>query len=222
MIKKGVIFDLNGTLLWDTQLHNTAWDNFLKRYELSLSDEEKNRRIHGRVNSDVLMELFDHKLSADEVESYSIEKELEYQKICLELDDFSLAAGAVQLFEKLESEGIPFVIATGSVIFNVEFYIKTLKLDQWFREEHIIYNDGTLSGKPSPDLFLKALDAMGVEGRNAVIFEDSIAGLEAAEAANAGKIIIVDSGANDYSAYRDKYPIINDFNEVDMNWFKIQ
>jgi len=216
---KGVIFDLNGTLLWDTQLHNIAWDNFLAKYELSLSDEEKNWRIHGRVNSDVLMDLFYNKLSNDEIEHYSLEKELEYQRICLGLDDFSLAAGAVELFKKLESQGIPFVIATGSVIHNVEFYIKTLELEKWFKKEHIIYNDGTLRGKPFPDLFLKALDALGIEGKDAVIFEDSIAGLKAAEAAKAGKIIIVNSIEGDYTEYIDKYPIINSFHEVDMNWF---
>jgi beta-phosphoglucomutase len=220
MNKKGIIFDFNGTLLWDTQLHNIAWDNFLKEHGFYLSDAEKHRRVHGRLNSEILMDLFDNKLTGSEIERYTLEKEYGYQRLCTELKDFSLAKGVAELFEKLKQHGIPFVIATASGIENVEFYIRELELNKWFKREHIIYNDGSMRGKPFPDLFLKALNILGIDGQDAVIFEDSISGIKAAEAANAGKVIIVDSNAGDYKAWKGKYPIINHFNEIDMNWFE--
>lgn len=43
---KGVIFDFNGTLFWDTTLHNKAWDIFLERHSFELSDNEKNEKKH--------------------------------------------------------------------------------------------------------------------------------------------------------------------------------
>jgi beta-phosphoglucomutase len=196
---KGVIFDFNGTLLWDTHLHNQAWDLFLEKYGFNLSDEEKHHRIHGRLNREILQDLFVNKLTVEEVERYALEKEYIYQRICLELDDYSLAEGTIELFEKLQEYGLPFVIATASDPTSVEFYIRTLNLDKWFKKEHIIYNDGTVRGKPFPDLFNKALQALGLEGRDTVIFEDSIAGIKAAEAADAGKIIIVNSNGSDYA-----------------------
>jgi|GEM_PF-101164 haloacid dehalogenase superfamily, subfamily IA, variant 3 with third motif having DD or ED len=217
--KKGVIFDFNGTLLWDTHLHNLAWDNFLTKYGLHLTDEEKHRRIHGRMNSEILKDIFDNTLTEKEIESFRVEKEYEYQRLCKELDDFTLAKGAIELFDRLKSEKIPFVIATASEIENVEFYISTFKLEKWFRRDHIIYNDGTVKGKPSPDLFLKALDVIKLHGSDVVIFEDSIAGIKAAEAANAGKIVIVNSNDGDYSEYKEKYLIIQSFNELSDNWF---
>lgn len=217
---KGVIFDFNGTLLWDTHLHNAAWDIFLERYGFSLSDEEKHQRIHGRLNREILLDLFENKLTEADIEQYTLEKEHIYQKLCLEPDDFSLAGGTVELFTKLQETGIPFVIATASDWVNVEFYIRTLNLHRWFTKDCIIYNDGSVRGKPFPDLFLKALKALGIEGGDAAIFEDSIAGVKAAEAAGAGKIIIVNSNDSDYSEYQDKYPIITNFKEIDMRWFK--
>lgn len=220
MSKKGVIFDFNGTLLWDTRLHNKAWDIFLKKYSISLSDEEKHQRIHGRLNSEIMMYLFDNKLTSEDMDRYVLEKETIYQRLCTELDDFSLAEGTIELFEKLKEKEIPFVIATASDLMNVEFYIKTLNLINWFKREYIIYNDGTVRGKPSPDIFLKALDVLKIEGKEAVIFEDSISGIKAAEAAKAGRIIIVNSNDSDYAEYRDKYPIINRFDDVDLDWFK--
>ena len=220
MNKKGVIFDFNGTLLWDTKLHNIAWDNFLKEHGFFLSDEEKHQRVHGRLNSEILMDLFDNKLTRTEIERYTLEKEYEYQRLCTELDEFSLAEGALELFEKLKEQSIPFVIATASGIENIEFYIRKLKLNKWFKNEYIIYNDGSMKGKPFPDLFLKALNILEVEGKDAIIFEDSISGIKAAEAANAGKIVIVDSNAGDYKAWIDKYPIIMNFNEIGWDWFE--
>lgn len=216
---KGVIFDFNGTLLWDTQLHNTAWDIFLNQHGISLSDEEKHQRIHGKLNSEIMMNLFDNKLTKEEMNRYILEKESIYQGLCTELDDFSLAEGIIALFEKLKENEIPFVIATAADLVNVEFYIRTFNLYKWFDKESIIYNDGTVRGKPFPDIFLKALEVLGIEGKDAVIFEDSISGIKAAEAANAGKIVIVDSNDSDYTEYKDKHPIINSFNEVGLDWF---
>jgi beta-phosphoglucomutase-like phosphatase (HAD superfamily) len=149
-----------------------------------------------------------------------LEKEQIYQGLCLELDHFSMAEGTAELFVKLRELGIPFVIATASDWVNVDFYIRTLNLYQWFKKEYIIYNDGSVRGKPFPDLFLNALKVLGIASKDAVIFEDSIAGVKAAEASGAGEIIIVNSNDSDYTEYRDKYPIIKSFKEIDLNWFK--
>ncbi len=220
MSKKRIIFDFNGTLLWDTQLHNLAWNNFLKEHGFSLSDEEKHLRVHGRLNSEILRDLFSNRLAEEEIERYALEKECEYRRLCTGLDDFSMAEGVAELFEKLKERDIPFVIATASGIENVEFYVKELKLEKWFKGEHIIYNDGSIRGKPFPDLFLKAMDVLGICGKDAVIFEDSVAGIKAAEAAGAGQIVIVDSNAGDYSQWEGKYPVIRHFNEINWDWFE--
>jgi beta-phosphoglucomutase len=221
MEKKGIVFDFNGTLLWDTPLHNKAWDNFLEKYGFALSDDDKHRVLHGRLNREILKELFEGRPTEEEIERYGLEKEYEYQRLCNELENFSLAEGVVELFEKLSREGIPYGIATASGVENVEFYYKRLKLDRWFRKEHIIYNDGSMRGKPFPDLFLKAMAALGLEGRNTVIFEDSVSGIKAAEAAGAGKIIIVNSNNCDYKEWEGKYPIIRHFKEVDWAWLSM-
>lgn len=213
---KGVIFDFNGTLLWDTQLHNTAWDVFLNKHGISLSDEKKHQQIHGKLNTEIMRFLFGNKLESEEMERYILEKESIYQGLCMDMDDFSLAEGTIALFDHLKKKEIPFAIATAADLVNVDFYIKTFHLYKWFKKEYIIYNDGTVRGKPFPDIFLKALDVLGIEGKDSVIFEDSISGIKAAEAAGAGKIIIVNSNDSDYTEFKDKHPIINNFNEVDL------
>lgn len=220
MGKKGVIFDFNGTLLWDTQLHNIAWDNFFRTHGFSLSDEDKHKKMHGRLNREIISELFGDRLTRDQVERYGLEKEYEYQRLCEGLEDFSLAEGVTDLFEELREKDIPFVIATASGIENVDFYMKKLELGKWFKKEHIIYNDGRMRGKPFPDLFLKAVEVLGLDGRDITIFEDSISGIKAAEAAGAGRIIIVNSNDSDYGEFCGKYPIISNFAEVKPEWYE--
>ena len=220
MRKKGIIFDFNGTLLWDTNLHNVAWDNFFRKHGFFLSDEEKHKKMHGRLNKEIISELFGDRLTEAEIEQYGLEKEYEYQRLCMELEDFSLAEGAIELFEKLKERGIPFVIATASGIENVDFYLKELQLDRWFKREHKIYNDGSIRGKPFPDLFLKAMEVLAIDSKDVIIFEDSVAGIKAAEAAAAGKVVIVNSNDSDYKDWEGKYPIIRHFNEINWDWFE--
>lgn len=47
MTFKGAIFDFNGTLFWDTPFHDKAFDIFLEKRGLHLTDEEKRVKIHG-------------------------------------------------------------------------------------------------------------------------------------------------------------------------------
>ncbi len=205
---KVVIFDFNGTLLWDTQLHNRAWDQFLEKHGIQISDDEKDHKIHGRLNSEILKDLFGDKLTMDIITKYSIEKELIYQDILIE-NGLTLAKGVVELFDYFKKRSIPMAIATASGKLNVDFYIKIFDLHHWFESSHIVYNDGSMRGKPYPDIFEKAINILGAKPEDVIILEDSIAGIKAAEAAGAGEIIIVNSCNGNYENYSNKYLIID-------------
>jgi beta-phosphoglucomutase len=211
MSLKGVVFDFNGTLVWDTPYHNKAFDIFLEKHHISLTDEEKSVKIHGKTNPDIMRGLFDRELNQQEIELFSREKELIYQDLII--NDLRFAEGVEELFEELKNKHVPFTIATSSDIINIRFYFKELKLDKWFSIEKIVYNDGTLKGKPDPEIFLRAANRLGLDSTEIMVFEDSKAGIIAAERARAGEIIIVDSNNDDYSGF--PHPIIRHFSEFD-------
>ena len=71
---KGIIFDFNGTLLWDTPYHNKAWNIFLDRYHITLSDQEIRDNMHGRTNAEIFKYLFKKDLSLGEVNTLAAEK----------------------------------------------------------------------------------------------------------------------------------------------------
>jgi len=213
---RGVVFDFNGTLFWDTHLHNRAWDIFLERHSISITDQEKNVKIHGKINQDILRGLFPGPITKSQIEEYIIEKEGIYQELCLQ-SDLELAPGAMEFIGFLAANGIPFTIATASGIENVDFYFNHLDLSRYFNFSKVIYNDGSFPGKPQPHIFKKAMDSLGLKGNETLVFEDSLAGIVSAEKAGAGEIIIVDSNREDYSQW--DYQVIKDFNEVNRSLF---
>ena len=216
MAVEGVIFDFNGTLFWDTHLHNEAWDTYLERHGFSWSDEEKNVRIHGKTNQDIFQGIYQRNISEDELRQMIMEKETIYQTLCKQ-QQMELAPGVVALLSFLKDSGVPYTIATASGKENVDFYFEQLHLERWFRYGSIVYNDGSFRGKPNPDIFLLAADRLGLKPAATAVFEDSISGIQAAENAGAGKIIIVNSNNEDYSGW--PYEVVTDFNGVERRLF---
>jgi beta-phosphoglucomutase len=62
---KGAIFDFNGTLFWDTAYHNEAWDTWLGRNGMEMTNEEKDLRIHGKNNKDIFEGLYGRKIDKE-------------------------------------------------------------------------------------------------------------------------------------------------------------
>jgi len=219
MLYSGVIFDFNGTLFWDTSLHNEAWDIFLTRYGLYLSDEDKFNKMHGKNNRDLFISLFNKPLTEEEIQKYTIEKETLYQELCLQTD-MQLAPGAEDFLNFLKDNNIPFTIATASGKENIDFYFEHLPLARWFAYEKVVYNNGKIKGKPDPEIYQIAMSVINKKPEEVIVFEDAVAGLQAARNAKAGKIIVVDSNDDDYANWAD-YQIIKSFDEVDRTQFKI-
>jgi beta-phosphoglucomutase len=213
---KGVVFDFNGTLFWDTKIHNKAWDIILEKRGVKISDIEKDEKIHGKNNNDIWKTLFTEQLSENEIDRFCLEKEMIYQELCLKTD-LQLAPGARDFLNFLMINKIPHTIATASGPENIDFYFRYLKLNHFFDRSKVIYNDGSILSKPHPQIFHKAIDILGILENETLVFEDSKVGIMAAENAGVGRIIIVDSNGVDYNNWN--YQIIKDFFEVDRNLF---
>ena len=189
---KAVIFDFNGTMIFDSPIHEAVWMDFIPAHGgAPLGPGEYDTRISGRTNDRILTDFFGP-MSREEIDRLAYEKEAEYRRRCaLDKEAFRLADGLPEFLDALKAAGIPMNIATGSECNNVNFYFQApqLGLSRWFDREKIVYDDGTLRGKPDPDSYLRAARKLGVDCRDCVIFEDSFAGVEAAHRAGAACVI---------------------------------
>lgn len=190
----GVIFDFNGTMFFDEKFQNISWRKYLEnKIERVVDDNEFNEYVHGR-NADFTLSYFlNKKLTRDEIIILEEEKESIYRTMCLESPDFHLACGLAEFLNELSIHKIPITIATASGLKNVKFFFEYLHLDKWFSLDNVAYNDGTVKGKPEPDLYLKAAGKIGVNINECIVFEDAKSGIAAAKRANVKKVIGVAS-----------------------------
>ena len=86
-----------------------------------------------------------------------------------------------------------------------------------------MYSDGTIPGKPAPDIFLIAAEKIGLEPKDCIVVEDAVAGINSAKNAGIGKIIAIASlePMEFYQNMSGLYQIINDFYEFDRNLLEI-
>lgn len=184
MAKKGVIFDLDGTLIVNMQYHLLAWERLVKEMGGQLSGEELFRELYGK-NEEVIVRLFGNNFSAEKLLELSHLKERYYREMYL--PNVALIAGAKSFFELLITENIPIAIATASMKMNVDLIVDALEIREYF--DAIITADDVTFSKPNPESFLKAAAAIGVSPENCLVFEDVPKGVQSA--ANAGMQAVV-------------------------------
>ena len=195
MSYNGIIFDFNGTLFWDSELHMEAWREFSRRLRgTSFSDEEMLKYMFGRTNEDIIAYAIGKRPSPALVEKFAVEKEQVYRDMCKKHPEiFKLAPFAEEFLNYLKESNIPRTIATMSEKDNVDFYIKEFHLEKWFDVEKIVYSDGIIPGKPAPDIYLIAAKRLGLDPQNCIVVEDAISGINAAKNAGIGKVVAIAS-----------------------------
>ena len=181
---KAVIFDFNGTLIFDTELHSISWKQMAKEIRgTDMSDEEFNK-INGTTNKYILEFIFQREITVEESEKYAQRKEELYRDL-LRKSSIELCSGAIELFESLQQHQIPFTIATSSDWGNVQCFIEKYHLEKWFDIDKIVFNDFTFKGKPFPDIYLKAAKVLNVDISDCIVFEDTISGIQSGYSAGA-------------------------------------
>lgn len=237
---KTVIFDFNGTLFWDSPYHNEAFLEQVRRHSgadgvsgvsggpaAGASDgtvedpgalrarpitvQDIREHIMGRTNDQIMRFIFGEHITDAEVDFLAREKEALYREICA--GETCFAPGAEALFAALKDAGITYGIATSAPAENIDFYYEHMDMEKWFPRRNVVFADGSLRGKPAPDIFLKAMNVLGGRPEDTAIFEDSAAGLMAAEASGAALVVAVDAG--DLPPYASgRFPVITDFRQA--------
>lgn len=219
---KGIIFDFNGTLFLDTPKHEQAWLKYAKeKLNISISKEDYYRNIHGRTNPLIYEHLYKTAMPDELIGKFGEEKEIYYRELCLaEKENLEFAKGATELLDFLESKNIPHAIATSSEISNVNFFKELFPLDRWFSGGRIIFDDGTVRGKPHPDLYIKAGQKLGISMKDLIIVEDACSGVMAARASGAGLVVgICPDGKDKFVGKEYTDILINDFTELSTSLF---
>lgn len=156
---------------------------------------------------DILLALGDKQLSQQEKEQYAARKNEWFVEFILQMTPDEILPGVVAFLDELRTEGIK--IALGSASKNAPTILKQVGLTHYF--EVIVDGNSVTEAKPDPEIFLKGANALGVAPAATVVFEDAIAGVEAA---HRGGMYCVGVGSSDVLTEADI--VINQFTEIDL------
>lgn len=175
---KGLIFDMDGTIVDNMRFHDDAWEAWHARYELPFDRPSFFGRTAGRTNPEIIGELFPH-LAPDDIVARGSEKEALYVE--LYRPHVAPVAGLAGLMARAEAATVPMAVGTAAPNENIAVVLDTLAIRERFRT--IVSPSQGFRGKPHPDMFLAAAERMGVAPEHVVVFEDAPLGVEAARRA---------------------------------------
>jgi beta-phosphoglucomutase len=210
---KGIIFDMDGTMIDNMMVHHRAWQRTLADQGLKLTLEEVKEQIHG-INSEILERIFGDRFTPEQRRQISAQKEAAYREIFL--PELKLVPGLHDFLNKLKSANVPMAIGTAAPRENVEYVMANLKLQPYFMG---VFDAQSVSrGKPDPEIFEKAAASMNLSTDQCLIFEDSVTGAEAAKRANAKSIIITTTHIEEEFHHFDNIiRFIQDFEQMDLD-----
>ena len=189
---KNVIFDCNGTMIFDGKYHDIAWRMYVSKLAgRELTKEEFQHQILGHTNRDIFEWLLGKgTLPEEKIMQLTEEKEALYRSMYQEdREACRLVKGLPEFLDELQRRNIKCNIATASCLSNVNFYFERFGLEKWFDKSKLAYDDGTMRAKPAPDMYVRAMERIGAEPSETMVIEDSSSGVKAAAAAHAACIV---------------------------------
>jgi beta-phosphoglucomutase len=186
------IFDLDGVIVDTAKYHYLAWKNLANSLGFDFT-KEQNELLKGvsRVKSlEILLEIGQVTLSEEQKQQLLIEKNKEYLEYVNKMDSEEILLGVNNVLHFLDANEIKF--ALGSASKNAPLILEKVGLLNRFAA--IVDGNDVSKAKPNPEVFLKAAEKLNMNPENCVVFEDAIAGVQAANAAN---MVCVGIGRND-------------------------
>lgn len=189
---KGLIFDLDGVIVFTDQFHYQAWKKMADEMGIYF-DEEINNRLRGvsRMESlSIILKKYDgEELSLEEKEKLAEQKNTYYRNLLKTMTPEDVSDEVRETLEELRKRG--YKIAIGSSSQNAKMILNQVRLTDAFDE----ISDGTniVRSKPDPEVFLKAADFLGLEPEECAVVEDAYAGIDAAKAGKMTAIAIGDA-----------------------------
>ena len=212
MNKIGVIFDLDGVIVDTAKYHFLAWKDLADHLGFEFT-ETHNELLKGvsRVRSlEILLEIGKVELSDEKKQEYLISKNEHYLEYINKMGPEEILPGATALLDALDNLGIQYVL--GSASKNAPLILKQVNLYERFAG--IVDGNSVSKAKPDPEVFLIGAKKLNLQPEQCVVFEDAIAGVEAANTAN-----MISIGIGDEKTLHEADFNFNNLTEIPDNFF---
>ena len=173
-MKKGIIFDMDGTIVDSLPYHYKAWKIFFKENKVE-NFSKKLKDYKGGGTLDLMTAVYGDKYSRKELKIMTDDKEIIFREIYK--NNVVPIMGFMDMFELIKSKNILVGLASNAIRKNVKMILSELKIYE--KCDSIICGDEVEKGKPDPEMFNETVNRFKLKKEECLIFEDSIEGVEA-------------------------------------------
>ena len=186
-MKKGAIFDMDGTLFDSEKIYQTAWLETVEFYGKG-KGAELVKAVAGssEENCKKAIHEFYPDIDAEEFFMRTIKRAVEIFE-----QGVDMMPGVVEILKFFKENGVKSAIASSSSHEAINRNIERADIKKYF--DAIISGDDVQNGKPAPDIFLKAAKELNLDAEDCYVFEDSYNGIRGAYAAGCTPIMIPDT-----------------------------
>ena len=213
MNNKAFIFDLDGVIVDTAKYHFLAWKKIANQLGINFT-EEHNELLKGvsRIRSlDIILELGKKEATQEEKNMWLKQKNEDYLSQLIDMDDREILPGVFEVLKFLKDNKQP--IALGSASKNARPILEKTGILSYF--DVIVDGNDVTNAKPDPEVFLIAAKLLNVKPENAVVFEDSVAGIQAANIAN-----MISIGIGDKTILQEAKYVFQDFTVISEQFLK--
>jgi beta-phosphoglucomutase len=190
MTKKAFIFDLDGVIVDTAKYHFLAWQKISDELGVEFTPEH-NEKLKGvsRVRSlDIILELGNISASQQDKDLWLKQKNEDYLHYIENMDEREILSGVMNILQYLKEKQQP--IGLGSASKNARPILEKVGILHYF--DQIVDGNDVTNAKPDPEVFTRVADLLGIAYGNCIVFEDSVAGIQAADIAGMTSVGIGD------------------------------
>jgi beta-phosphoglucomutase len=205
------IFDLDGVIVDTAKYHYLAWKRLAEEKfnkDFSTRDNEQLKGVSRVESLNILLRICNEDVPEKEKQQLTDLKNKWYIEYINRITPDEILPGVLKFLEDVKNKKLYMALASASK--NARLLLERIGLTHLF--DCIV--DGTVvtRAKPDPEVFLKCAEELGVEPRGCVVFEDAIAGIEAA---HAGQMFAV--GVGDKHILYKADMVISSFKEITID-----
>lgn len=213
MNQKAFIFDLDGVIVDTAKYHYLAWQKIANRLGIDFTHEH-NEQLKGvsRVRSlDIILGLGNVQASQEDKDKWLTEKNEDYLQYIHHMQADEILDGVVPVLQYLKNNNQK--VALGSASKNARPILEKVDILPYF--DAIVDGNDVTNAKPDPEVFVRAAQLLGMPSEGAIVFEDSVAGVQAANIAR-----MVSVGIGEKAVLHEAQYNFNDFTEIDTEFLE--
>ncbi|WP_047247238.1 beta-phosphoglucomutase [Maribacter thermophilus] len=207
MGKKGFVFDLDGVIVDTAKYHYLAWKKLAGELGFVFTEEQNElfKGVSRKRCLEILLEIGNIKANQEQFDKWMKEKNEDYLAYIEKMGKSEILPDVPRVLSFLKNRNVK--IALGSASKNARTILEKVELLPYF--DSIVDGNDVSKAKPDPQVFLIAAKNLHVDPMDCVVFEDAVAGIQAANNAKMVSIGIGDSDILNEAKYN-----FNDFTEI--------